>query len=1336
VIDSLSEQTQGVAMFRVERLDLLSEIWEVTQAQSVLMTGSPGIGKSWAIAQFIRRCKADKRPNLAIAAEDFDIRSVDELTSALGFKREVLPFLGSLGENAVLILDGLDALRSEMSQRAFRELMGQVTDKIPQCAILASIRTFDLQQSGELQRLFFESRTNATTRQFRQVVVRPFSDADLKAVVNQIPALELLLRNCNDEFRELLRNPFNLHLAAELLESGADVQEMSLIQSQVQLLGKFWAIRVEDPPNGHDRKAVLRGVVRQMIERKALSVPEASAYTPGLSPAFKTLQSEEILRQSITDRISFTHNIFFDYAVARLVLDEEAVFEFISEDASRTIFFRPSLSFFFHYLWFKDKNLFWKVAFCFFVSVNLPERARVVAAVAIYEAAQRPEDLDPLIDSTPDIAKKGIAGILRAVQAFGGLQSGRRKLWLSVLIRLAGQVDLEFINEYVALVNIASEGTSAGEDKLIGGVARKMLRWMWGLAPSIGQENAIQLANLGAVRVFPIITKFFSSQPEESKQIVLDVMERFNSMVSGPSEAFWLANEIKSIIQNDPALAVEVYRRMFRHNETRQDKTSMGGGLVFSLTSTRQQDFSTARYGLLQGFQTFLQIAPVEAARAAIESVNAELERERQAGRDVEDASEFTFHFAGQEVTYRSDFSEIWDSGLRGHESLQLLDAALKRAAECLSADNDHTVGTRMVQEIVLRSTYATGFKRLLETAVRNCRAFYSQLFPLLTVPEFISAPETTVAVGNLLQAAYDQHMVSDPESLAVEKAISRIPEATIILRYEKPESIRNRLLMCIPQEQIRSGELKELARKLVEEKQVRENKPYHRMSGGAIPFSTEDWLRDRGADTSEFQNIRTLEAIKPLEEFERKYVNGIPSLEECAGIEPHVRRLDDLLSEITPHLAVAEHARGTLCAAAETALKNSALSKDGPLVQLCRKVVLEGAHDPSPEFNPKYHLTFDMPSWGSPLPRIEAAQGLCHFLWNWGPDDDAVGAIEMLSADKVPAVRFQVARGLLGFYKHDATGKFWTLTEQMLANESTAGVMLGLMETLSSVAGAEPERVVSLLSGAVERGLPSTERSELTRELLRILAGLYVARNDLGADKRLRQFETDPLKFHHELAEEILTASHYMRPENAEELETRSRARELLVRIVSAVYEAMQRLVETSSSENSREAFAQLLRLLDEVALRVFFTLDVDPQLRNGGAGLTDLSRRELYSELKPVIELVTLRSAIPGQHYLAPHTADKLMKTLSSVLTFDPRAVVTYAAAVCRASAKLNYHFDPSAIGEMVKFVEHVLADHKEVLRETTIANAIGDMLDIFVKAGWPEAVRLTFQLDQAIR
>jgi len=92
--------------------------------------------------------------------------------------------------------------------------------------------------------------------------------------------------------------------------------------------------------------------------------------------------------------------------------------------------------------------------------------------------------------------------------------------------------------------------------------------------------------------------------------------------------------------------------------------------------------------------------------------------------------------------------------------------------------------------------------------------------------------------------------------------------------------------------------------------------------------------------------------------------------------------------------------------------------------------------------------------------------------------------------------------------------------------------------------------------------------------------------------------------------------------------------------------------------------------------------------------------------------------------------------MQTMNSVLRFDPPAIIGYSAAICKAASSMSYQYDSLAVAEMVKLVERVLADYKDVLRDRDVANALGTILDIFVRAGWPQALQLTFSLDRAVR
>jgi hypothetical protein len=104
------------------------------------------------------------------------------------------------------------------------------------------------------------------------------------------------------------------------------------------------------------------------------------------------------------------------------------------------------------------------------------------------------------------------------------------------------------------------------------------------------------------------------------------------------------------------------------------------------------------------------------------------------------------------------------------------------------------------------------------------------------------------------------------------------------------------------------------------------------------------------------------------------------------------------------------------------------------------------------------------------------------------------------------------------------------------------------------------------------------------------------------------------------------------------------------------------------------------------------------------------------------------------------------KLVLTRASGLADVQRSVpvitkipISIASMTRAFEADVNaggYYYDPMAVDEMTKLVERVLADHKDVLRNPEAANAIGEMLDTFVTAGWPTAMTLTFRLDEAIR
>jgi hypothetical protein len=464
--------------------------------------------------------------------------------------------------------------------------------------------------------------------------------------------------------------------------------------------------------------------------------------------------------------------------------------------------------------------------------------------------------------------------------------------------------------------------------------------------------------------------------------------------------------------------------------------------------------------------------------------------------------------------------------------------------------------------------------------------------------------------------------------------------------------------------------------------------------------------------------------------------MNEVPTFAECDKIEPSMRVLQGLLQRNAANTKVQDTALGTLCAVAESILKNDKLAADQSVVRISREIVLTGANAKSPEFDPKYHLHFDLPSWGAPLPRIESAQGLSHYLWNWGLHAEVVEAVLRLAEDKVPAVRYQIAEGIVGLYKHQDKRRFWAVLTKMLANEQTPGVLLALLQTDWRVSGSDTDRAETVLLDLFKRQLPTTEKSELTRTLIQMLVGFHVDRNRIASKGQLITLEDDPVRYQREVTEEIYAAAGYLRPPNAKEPETRRRALEIFTRVVSSVYKRIDLIRQEPPSADGSKVLGDLLHLLDHVATRLFFSLDGASTEPQDSPPSDRTEARQHYFDIKPLIEVLTLGPSSTLKHVLAPHTAHYLMQTLNVVLPFDPVAVIIYAAAVCRASASFSYQYDPLAIDEMTKLVERVLADHKDVLRIPEAADAIGEMLDTFVTAGWSAAMMLTFRLDEAIR
>jgi hypothetical protein len=86
--------------------------------------------------------------------------------------------------------------------------------------------------------------------------------------------------------------------------------------------------------------------------------------------------------------------------------------------------------------------------------------------------------------------------------------------------------------------------------------------------------------------------------------------------------------------------------------------------------------------------------------------------------------------------------------------------------------------------------------------------------------------------------------------------------------------------------------------------------------------------------------------------------------------------------------------------------------------------------------------------------------------------------------------------------------------------------------------------------------------------------------------------------------------------------------------------------------------------------------------------------------------------------------------------VLKFHPKGVLHMAAEVAQASKPFGYNLDSLAVREVVKLVETILADHRYVVQDTSSLKDLLNLLDIFAETGWPDAIQLTWRLEEIFR
>lgn len=1344
------------------------------QKGSIVVVGEPGAGKSGALYDVVTDLQSEQFDVVFIAVDRVEAQSLAALRTEIGTSHEIIEALENWPglKPAFLVIDALDAARSEQSMRTFQSLISLLIKNDTRWRVIASIRKYDLRNNTQFQQLFSGTPpTEYVDKEFNKIChinIPNLTDEEFRQIENQSDILVELAQNSTPALSQLLRNLFNLRLMGELISLQIPLTELTSIGRQHELLDRYWlerVIRVDG--QGDSREDVLRKIASSMVRNRSIKINRAEIAQSVNSKILNELLSSHVITEwqaptaDLPERyiLAFPHNILYDYAVSRLLLrgTSEHLVSFLANNPELVLAIWPSIALHFQYLWQLDstRDLLWNSVAEVIRNDEIPEIGKLIGPGVASEWAMRIEDFEPLFHmfegtdvAIQQIAEKACRHVIGSLLSLPdnscdklvGTESGP---WEEFMERLGrNMTDSTALLIRPLLVTLCERAHLFTEQQrnLIGKVARQLL--VFALTSPIRNQWLVNHA-------LQAVCRTFASDVNASAQLIRHSLHEEHLKSFGVEEMPTLAREVNELISLDAKLVEDIYKAIFAHNEDSEEKTQIGGSQIIGMISTRKQDFAIVQYELVEAFPKFLQTAPENAIRALISALNSYINIHHET---TEDLQEKTFDFGGLKAQIKADYSLIWDNGNAYHHDdlLRMLNAFEDFLIE--STQNKELTACRhkIVGIIAQESNLAVMWRRLLRCGTRTPDTIGIEIKSVAWAKPLLTCRDTRIDVGNFIQSIF--RLLDAHERERIESAILSLTKDSVSdQESELMEVNRNRLLGCLPEEHITTARARKLLHHLRDNQALSANEPrFPSIECSSEPYGEKEYLAEKGVPVEKEENelIRLMEV--PIEEFNKTHLNSIPSAEAIQTVFPLLRDLHEHLLNANRndvHPLQRDYAWGTLAEACQHIASSDELSGMSDIGSFAKIVLLDAAKHPDPVHRPESDHTFDeFPSWESPAPRINAACGLTllarssEFL-----DQKVLAAIEILANDDVPAVRFQVVRHIVTLYE-TAPKLMWTIIENRCEIEQSTGVLQGLLVgTLYRLAGAHADRVLLLTKKIFDR---STEGAAGTisvrKSCVSIVCGLYVYQGNQASEEVICGIIDSPEEYLEETRYlmanmgEMLTYG-LIDPENQEHKAIRSRAFAIAEKALSSVSKELE--IEKSRlnsgvqlSTDEMEILKGLVKIIDAIGSTLYFASGAfDENLRQARQDPKILTANEKKQFLSEADNLLNQLAGVG----LIPSVTHHLLQTLEAFISLEPVMIFEKIGKAVDTAQQGQYEYEFLGANLVVKIVERYIAEYSWIFQEhKKCQRTLLNILDIFVTAGWPSARRLIHRLDEIYR
>lgn len=1354
-LDRLSGHTQlplgqGISIQRQSDSPLSAAV----SSGSLIVIGEPGAGKTGALVAMAQAQRDAGAKVVFLSVDRFPgIATTADLQSELQLERPLSEVLRAAPGSSpkMLIIDALDAARGGPAEGVFAQLIETMaTPQNADWTVVASIRTFDLKNGRRFRNAISGSPPNldyaeASLSNVRHFQVPRLTDSDLDLAGSAEAQLGGLLAAAPQKLRDLLHNVFNLSLAAQLLADGANPDSIRSVSTQSDLIDAYEDHRLI----GNPMRQAAAATVEQMIRRRRLAIRKVSVQHDRVD---EVVQSGVLAEAG--DLVNFSHHVVFDHVAGRFFLewdDQDLLIGQLGGDSSIALMLAPALRFAVERLWRGDqpgKLAVWRLVADIYSTAEVDQVLANVALRTAIEGVRRPADivgLTELISSRS--AQPAMATMLSRLARFVGLS-----------VDTAGSIPRD---EAIAWAQVAEASILPGTRELsdaarfllhmlfergdlsdltmaaiFGRASRALLTFAWAAAPSMQQT---------ATSAIRFVGKSFGSDPVASRLLLDRILRDPHFSSYADREAAWLAEQIMPIARSDHDFAVEIARVLFSR-DINDDSTSHFGGRpsrIMALSSNRKQDYRHSRYNLGRHVPDLLELSAYLGTRVVIESALEEIDREMPIGEDREQVSipsRPIFDLLGREYALNA-----WDQpGGRGdsdHNALAQFVAFLRGCSADAFEESIGAAACGYTSPAVWARLLGVGAERVAQTA--------DLLWPYASNPTVMAHEDTVRDAARFIAAAYSSRSLEERAAFETEALRQDLFEDEREQRWWR--HVLSRFLSQVDTDLLATDAMRGLQMELAEANELTGNTPLRSFSirSGSNRSVTRSLMAGRGVDVEHGIDARMIARSEALHDL----VGQTASTSEAPALaalwnatQATIAMYDEHAGEL--HAEVEQPVWGHISNAVERIASSEAYVPDynamppiSTFLGVVRRLWL--SRFPEPRDSDGSGL-----SWGNWEVRIYAAQAYVALADRFGADHgEILDMIEASLADPVPQVRLQAARSLQ-VLSRVAPERMWAIAEAIARNETHTNILASfLTHFLFRFTWVEVERCEAIIETVLERhdtlaDVDGSGKDEVGMSLGQLAAQLWVQQEREAALGWLETWTRDLSVHRDELWSFVSMLRHtlFARYLSTEEPDTAicdrsQRGAMLILEECSSASTRSHMVVMVDNVQGAdRDSAIEIYRVAEDLIHHLmnqfYFGSGAHHESHDPAPGLPNFdAMRQFLADYRPMLDLLA-NSHEPSTHH-------HLVELYEYLIPADPEGVFAALHYVLTGpAAREDYHYEDLASSVIVRMITRYIADHRSIFEDNERRTALVEILRLFSEVGWPEALRLLYDLPDLLR